>query len=249
MAGLKKNYGAIFILALIIMLSGCSTLTIGTNSDRISSDVSENSDNSDNSENQSSSEVDSSVNYSEISYGETFPQIERIVTAYKQNDNALLDDKDLYILNKADDIIKNTITDNLTEIEKAEAIHDYMLIHSQYDTDHLSEFIEHNPDSATPYGLLKNGKAICMGYTQTFQLFMEMLDINSIIVHATANGGDEHAWNMIEIDNKWRHVDVTWDDPIPDMGNNTISTYFFVTSSKMERTGHEWDKTLYPDAQ
>lgn len=181
--------------------------------------------------------------------GEIAPEIVRVVQAYKTGDTSkLTDPKDVYVYNKAVEVIYQVIKPNMTDYQKEVAIHDYIISNTHYDLDHLDQLAKTNPDSFTAYGLLKNRKSVCLGYTRTFQLFMDMLDIECITIHSTANGGEEHAWNMIKLGKIWYHVDVTWDDPIPDDENIKIHTFLNVTSSFMKSTGHEWDESKFPKA-
>ena len=136
----------------------------------------------------------------------------------------------------------------MLDFEKEKVIHDYIIKNCQYDTDHMNELSNTDADSYNPYGFFKNGKTVCLGYTQTFQLFMDLLDIKCITIHSTALGGEEHAWNMVELEGEWYHVDVTWDDPIPDGGDRVIYNFFNVTSEYMKDSGHEWDESKYPKA-
>lgn len=181
--------------------------------------------------------------------GDVFPMIERIVKAYKDKDkSSLTDEKERYIYDCAVKVIDSNIRDNMTDFDKAKTIHDYIILNAKYDTDHLNELVAENPASLSPYGFFKNGKAICLGYTLTYQLLCQMADVECIAIHAKANKGEEHGWNMIKLDDEWYHVDVTWDDPLPDEENRAIRDFFCVSDNFMKETGHEWEKSKYPSA-
>ena len=64
-------------------------------------------------------------------------------------------------------------------------------------------------ETHTPYGVLRSHNAICVGNATTFKLFMDALDIPCKIIHSTQNG--EHAWDVVQLDGEWYHVDVTFD--------------------------------------
>lgn len=101
--------------------------------------------------------------------------------------------------------------------------------------------------SDTPYGVLIDRSAMCRGYSSTFQLFMDMLDIECMTVFGTPGGnGVEHSWNMVKLDGEWYCVDCAWDDPI---GGSSCHTYFNVTSDDF-RSGsiHRWDESSVPEA-
>ena len=155
--------------------------------------------------------------------------------------------EEIAIFKECKKIIDRLITDDMSDYEKELAIHDYIITNAQYDLDELNTFKTVSEDSFTPYGLLIKGKGICLAYTQTFQLFMDMLEIDCITVHSTAYDGEEHAWNMVRLDGYWYHVDVTWDDPIPNRDYPTY-TYFNVTDELMAQQ-HQWDRESFPKAE
>ena len=38
-----------------------------------------------------------------------------------------------------------------------------------------------------------------------------------------------HAWNLIKIDGEWYHIDVTWDDPTPDLLGRVNHVFFLIS--------------------
>ncbi len=170
-----------------------------------------------------------------------------IVEAYKTGDTSALSDDDLLVYQAAVDAISLFYSDDMSDDEIILAAHDYITTHVTYDSDELSLLGSAKEESSTPYGALIYGEAICMGYTTTFQLFMDMLDVESIIVTGSSDGED-HAWNMVCVDDKWYHVDCTWDDYVPDYDDRIpIHTYFMVTDGVME-IDHVWDRDSAPVA-
>ncbi|MBQ3427108.1 MAG: hypothetical protein IJH37_08195 [Clostridia bacterium] len=57
-------------------------------------------------------------------------------------------------------------------------------------------------------------KAVCEGYTQTFQLILNKLGIDNIFVTGKAGKSNEdHAWNMVRMPNdSFYYFDITWED-------------------------------------
>ena len=45
----------------------------------------------------------------------------------------------------------------------------------------------------------------------------------------------------------WYHIDVTWDDPVPDKQNEVRYNYFLLSDEQLAED-HEWDRTQYPVA-
>ncbi|WP_313130948.1 transglutaminase domain-containing protein [Anaerocolumna sp.] len=63
------------------------------------------------------------------------------------------------------------------------------------------------------YGTFINKKGVCNGYGKLFDVFAEELGLNSRYVTGAASGGNAwyfHAWNLVELDGKWYHLDTTW---------------------------------------
>ena len=64
---------------------------------------------------------------------------------------------------------------------------------------------------------------------------------------------EAHTWNAVEIDGKWYHLDLTWDDPVtvgvPDL--NLLEHSFFLISTKdllNYNTGqHIFDQEIYKE--
>ena len=149
--------------------------------------------------------------------------------------------KELY--NVLDEILRTQITDGMTDYEKELALHDYLVTHCIYSEDVVQQT---ENDIYRAYGALVNQDAVCNGYAEAMQLLLLCAGINTRFVIGTADGVD-HAWNLVELDGKWYHLDTTWDDPKPDQGENTVHPYFNVTDAVMEQN-HTWDKENYPQS-
>lgn len=66
-------------------------------------------------------------------------------------------------------------------------------------------------------GVFESTGAVCEGYARSFQLLLNMFDINNIFVTGDSNG-EAHAWNLVQLnDNNWYWYDLTWDDT-PNLG-------------------------------
>jgi transglutaminase/protease-like cytokinesis protein 3 len=117
----------------------------------------------------------------------------------------------------------------MSELEKEKAVHDYLVINTEYDMSKADA-------SNSPYGTLIKHKGLCKGYTDSFKIFMDALGIESSIVLGTviSNEGELlHSWNKVRLDSKSYYVDVTWDDPAPDQGSRVTYKYFNVSEEVM----------------
>lgn len=154
--------------------------------------------------------------------------------------------KELYsgVKEKAEQIIEQIIKPDMSDYEKIKAIHDYLVVNTEYDYDnYLSDTL--SDESFLAYGVLINGIGVCSGYSEAFYILSNMVGIDCLMVEGEANDGN-HGWNMVRIDGQIKYIDVTWDDPIPDRGNNIIYDYFLITEEKIS-IDHEWDKELYSE--
>ena len=140
------------------------------------------------------------------------------------------------------DILSSLIIPDDSKVEQIKKIHDWLILNTTYDTRVYSES-SMPKESYEAVGLIKNKTAVCSGYAEAFQIFMELLDIESKIVTGKADGVN-HAWNMVQLKDEWYHIDVTWDDPLPD--KNTVSYNYFLITDTMMAKDHSWNTKSYP---
>lgn len=175
-----------------------------------------------------------------------------VLSAWRSGDRSALWGKNLAVLEGCADVIGQVISDDMTDYEKELAIHDWMIAWAEYDPGELNVFQTPDPDNDTPYGFLYSRVGICLGYARTFQLFMDMLDIECVTVRGYAhNGLEEHAWNMVRLDGEWYCVDVTWDDPVSSFPVPAYLAhyYFNVTSEHLRDNDHQWDEDAVEEAE
>lgn len=60
------------------------------------------------------------------------------------------------------------------------------------------------------YSALVNGQSVCAGYARAFQYLMQQLSIPCY--YCTGYAGENHAWNIVALDDGYYNADVTWDD-------------------------------------
>lgn len=145
-----------------------------------------------------------------------------------------------YVESRVKSILSHIITEDMNDYAKEKAIHDYIVSNVIYDTD-LKEY--------SAYSALAKGKAVCQGYSLLMFKMLEQVGIKSIIVESIPMN---HVWNMVYIDNKWYHVDVTWNDAIPHLDNRILYDYYNLTddeiSQSIKNNRHTWEKEEYPRA-
>lgn len=102
----------------------------------------------------------------------------------------------------------------MSQAEKALVLHDYLVDTVVYDRGFLVNGEVSDSAAYSAYGALVNGDAVCNGYALAYQLLLKQAGLNAIKVTSISM---EHAWNLVEIDGSWYHVDTTWDDPAPNL--------------------------------
>ncbi len=63
------------------------------------------------------------------------------------------------------------------------------------------------PSTASAYGCIINHQAKCAGYADAFLQVAKACGLEVRYVHSAS-----HAWNLVQLDGEWYHVDVTWED-------------------------------------
>lgn len=135
------------------------------------------------------------------------------------------------------DFKKNWLKEPMTDYNRALALHDYLVSVCSYG------YPEHADDAYDAYGVLVEHKGVCDGYAEAFFLFSTCMGIDCDIVVGTASD-QLHAWNQIKLGESWYHVDVTWDDPLPDTGDGIRHSYFNLTDDILSYN-HNWEKDFY----
>lgn len=144
-------------------------------------------------------------------------------------------------VNEAADKIVAGIDDSMTDIEKALYVHDYLALNYKYDERiHSSDPNEKSQTVFDIYNFFSQGTGVCQAYTCAYRYVMQYkLGITSKIAVSSSMG---HAWNIILINGNWYHVDVTWDDPTPDMEGNVNHNYFLMSDEAMlANDHHDWN--------
>lgn len=120
------------------------------------------------------------------------------------------------IYNNAKDVLRDIISDEMSDYEKALSIFDYIALNTVYDMDTYKNKStdEYNPLQFMCYyleGVLYSSSklSVCDGYSKAYALLCNMEGINCVRVMGTTSGGG-HAWNKVEIDGNWYMVDITW---------------------------------------
>ncbi len=145
-----------------------------------------------------------------LSYNETINDIENNKQLFEESVNTILENANAY---ESDE-------------EKERYVHDILIEMIEYD--------ESASLNQSAYSALVNHKTVCAGYAKAFQYLMQKLDIPCYFVVGESEG-QQHAWNLVYINNTWMNVDVTWDDGLYD------PYYFYNKSDSFFAESHTRD--------
>lgn len=162
---------------------------------------------------------------------------------YSDNDINLVEEK-------VNSFIANNINDRMSDRQKIKAFHDYVINNSVYDKSRADEIESGNSktksssDKAT--GPLIDGISLCSGYSDAMKIFLDKLGIPNYKI-----SNEDHIWNLVNIDNSWLHLDLTWDDPVTNTGENILLNNFFLINTnslvKQDSTGHNFNRDYYKE--
>lgn len=107
-------------------------------------------------------------------------------------------------------------------------------------------------DLYTIVGPFTKKQGVCEGYAKAFKYLLDKMSIPCQIVYGYGRdprvGGEEsHAWNLIQLDDNWIHVDVTFDTTIRS-GQVLRYDYFGLSTEQITRD-HRFEIKQYPVAE
>lgn len=136
---------------------------------------------------------------------------------------------------KVSSLIKELITEDMDDYEKIKTVHDYIINNSKYDISRNNDKAS-SYNSYTAFGPLIEGYATCNGYTDAMAIFLNELGYKNYKIATTPENRNltGHIWNAVYVNDKWLHLDVTWDDPVSDDGKDyLLHKYFLVTNEEL----------------
>lgn len=127
-------------------------------------------------------------------------------------------------IEKATEEILFHITPDMTDFEKVMEVHDYMDLHYTYNIEDFDQ----------TYFIMLDRVGVCAAYAEAFQHMMNVLGIEGSIVTSDEMG---HMWNLVKLDGRWYHMDVTWDDPTDNFAM-VVHEYSLLSTKALEQMGH-----------
>lgn len=149
------------------------------------------------------------------------------------------------------DVIKENITDDMTNKEKLTAINNWICDNINYDysldyyNSHIQDFYFKDDFHTQFEAATLFHHAQCSGYSNLFAFFCEILEIPNLRIHGTAYGTTDgvnvewgpHSWNLVLLeDGKLYYIDTCWNGP-------TNNNYLFLSSEELKEIGtHKWNE-------
>ncbi|MBE5911840.1 MAG: hypothetical protein E7276_11855 [Pseudobutyrivibrio sp.] len=95
----------------------------------------------------------------------------------------------------------------------------------------MNTYNECSAMNQSAYSALTSGSSVCAGYARAFQIACLQSGIPCYYVTGTSRG-QNHAWNIVQIDGKYYNVDLTWDDCLSEtLGYNS---YYYFNKNDLE---------------
>ncbi len=157
---------------------------------------------------------------------------------YTKADKEYRNDKAKEVGEKIEQIKAEIIKAGMSDEEKVRAIHDYIISHYEYAVNGDVN------DYAQTQVLFDQGKGQCQAYSELFVALCLLSGVEAKIVSGESSfgfGEKGHAWCQVKLGHLWYHIDVTWDDPIPDVAEMVRYDYYLKGDPTVART-HQWSE-------
>ena len=160
-------------------------------------------------------------------------QTDLLTTEFKLRGNSLEE--------LADSVIDEIINDDMKEYDKYKVLHDWLINYAHYDWENV------NTSSSSMHNgtvVLSAGQGVCDGYAYAYQALCKSAGLYcGVVIGNTGDAYADHAWNIVRVNDKFYHVDCTWDDTdnSNNKGNEQIYNYFMLSDKTMKAKGRTFE--------
>ncbi|MDE5593928.1 MAG: hypothetical protein K2I75_08360 [Clostridiales bacterium] len=167
------------------------------------------------------------------------------------------------VYEQARSVLRSICTDDMTDVQKAHAIYDWITWHVTYDTP--ATLITSGSESYSAYylegvfgdgktelgGVAYNANSVCDGMSKAYSLMCNIEGVPCVRVVGRAgkdiNSAGGHAWNKVYVNGAWYTVDCTWGDShvslnldgVEDSYELGMHSYLFLTDAQTFSTHFE----------
>jgi len=121
--------------------------------------------------------------------------------------------------------------------------------YDKHELNAMSSGQSNNLLSHNAYGALLNGLAVCDGFSAAFTLLADKLGYESMLVTGYSMQSPaisvKHSWNIVKVNNKHYHMDVTWDAKKYHEYEGFSYSYFALDDEDIAND-HDWDINTTP---
>lgn len=155
-----------------------------------------------------------------------------MVYLYSEFSGSEINSMQVKLNNKVEEMLSD-MPKGLSEYEREKFIHNKLIENCVYDEEVDSS--QGMRSDFTMYGALVENSAVCEGYTKTMQYLLKLVGVESITVNGYSKS-ELHQWCLVNIDDKWYHLDATWDDQDSNEEHEAgvLYNYFNTTDSFIE---------------
>lgn len=120
-------------------------------------------------------------------------------------------------------------------------IHDFVIDNCEY------KHVDGDLTYSSAYGAIVNGEAACEGYAKAAKYLFDAAGIESGVVSGTVDDPDgnpgSHMWNVVKLGDDFYHLDLTWNDPVNDAGEQMkLYAYFNVSDEAISGTHTDFSR-------
>ena len=142
------------------------------------------------------------------------------------------------IYNKFKEIMRGVCDDRMTDLQKARAIFDWLVINVYYDNNVAYTAL---PQASYKYNAFYlegviNGSAVCDGLSKAYSVMCAIEGIDCVRVTGKLKDAKEddpgHAWNKIQIMGEWFLSDSTWGNRVVAVRNDSNTSYYEYVNGK-----------------
>lgn len=118
-------------------------------------------------------------------------------------------EKEQAITKYVKDTAANIFNDQMTDFQKVRAAYEYIITNTNYAQAPVEDGGGHSI-----YSIMKDGVGVCQAYALLFYRLMEEEGIESKYIVGKSSQNIDHAWNVVTLEGKTYHIDVTYGDPV-----------------------------------
>ena len=142
------------------------------------------------------------------------------------------------IIDKEVKKFEQLVSPKMTPTEIVLLVHDYLIANTVYDYDGVKTG-KLNQSVFDIYGVFGEKLAVCQGYALATEYLLNKYGIQCGIA---SSENENHAWNVVKIEDDWYHLDTTWDDPVYDNLGTVNHKYLLVSQEKLLADKHCKDR-------